>query len=99
MNAFAGVNSRNRTELYIVRLGQEISIKPRLADRQPSNRGGVLPVETRPLRRQARVLHKAGPQLKRGSPCIAVVSAPSPEFAHVRFAGSDDHGALCDFTR
>jgi hypothetical protein len=42
-----GAKWRNQETEYIVPIGPEISIKPRLADRQPSNRGGVLPVETR----------------------------------------------------
>jgi hypothetical protein len=42
-----GAKWRNLTVEYIVRNGPEISFKPRLTDRQPSNRGGVLPVETR----------------------------------------------------
>lgn len=42
-----GARWRNAPFEYIVCGGPEISIKPRLTDRQPSNRGGVLPVETR----------------------------------------------------
>ena len=58
-----GFRWRSRKPVYIVRHGQEISLKPRLADRQPSNRGGVLPVETRSHRvRQARALHEVRPQ-------------------------------------
>ncbi len=42
-----GAKWRSELAEYIVCGGPEISTKPRLADRQPSNRGGVLPVETR----------------------------------------------------
>jgi hypothetical protein len=47
MNVYMGWKARNLADGVIVLLGQEINTQPRLVDRQPSIRGGVLPVETR----------------------------------------------------